>query len=997
MPIKQIQLRGISRTPSDRMTADGGLAEALNVHLEDNEQAPTLPPDDITDLYFHDISYTGPSLYIHKGLGYDNLVFLYEEDSTVMATPKESGTVMTLFQLNSEEIINGVKSVGNTLVFSTNQRMMYVLYKDEDYKALGEQIPIPALEFHTRQYPTIGNYSVPVGNRNTIKTLIESFTPSRTTTGSGRTGAGGPRSGGGIGSSTTVSSVPRSDYDGIKGWNLGTWKRYLDGETDTVEYDESYAEVVNDIWDMIKAQINYVKSHGYFCTPVFARYAIQLYDGTYTYQSVPILLGAGDYDFMHAYGYIRRYSESTTYSSNIAVRLNSAYEIKAFLSDYNYDGWEDIVKSIDIFLSTDIHTPLLNSVVTGIEEDEDASYSDPDGDTYLQFNLFFNDENEDIEDEKRRDEILSKTNFYRIATFPIGNLGKLMDGFNLMAKKGMLSDTVRKGNDSSNSSDSEGATVSIDDMSTISQDVLVVQPELPDDYLSFHKKRADDLFQYNNKVIMTGVSQEITTGYQFMNGSVVRVEDDAANEQVWQFKFAFYMRDSSNNSLVVFGRTPETTNNEIYESTYHDTIRGIVHSSQEHSAVITEIEHYSRPFGWLAYPDPRCYMVDIQYRIGTSGVWQRQRYKMEAHPGLNCAYVFIGLENPIGTTSTGETTPVEYPTEEKRLFNENNIIWASEINNPFVFPAAGRLSFHAEVISLANATRALSEGQFGQFPLYVFTKDGIWSVPLSDTGNFMASVPMSRDVALSKNTIQSLEQAIVFATSQGVMLLQGSGVENIAPYMNGRHYLLEEDVKELLRNSPWGDMSSLCESETTFMGFINGAKIAYDYNGRRIIFSRDGFLYMYVYYIATSTWHKIVGAGTEYGVLNSYPDCYVAIKNTLGEHKIYNYSTVLDDASRLSDSVNPIKGIIITRPFDLGEPDIRKAITQVRIRGKYNKNDVQYVLLGSFDDIHWKRLRSLRGGSYKLFRMILLCNLSPTERISWIDIDYESRFTNKLR
>ena len=46
--IKQLQLRGISRTPSDRASADGGCAESLNVHLDINETAPTLPPDDIS-------------------------------------------------------------------------------------------------------------------------------------------------------------------------------------------------------------------------------------------------------------------------------------------------------------------------------------------------------------------------------------------------------------------------------------------------------------------------------------------------------------------------------------------------------------------------------------------------------------------------------------------------------------------------------------------------------------------------------------------------------------------------------------------------------------------------------------------------------------------------------------------------------------------------------------------------------------------------------------
>ena len=89
--------------------------------------------------------------------------------------------------------------------------------------------------------------------------------------------------------------------------------------------------------------------------------------------------------------------------------------------------------------------------------------------------------------------------------------------------------------------------------------------------------------------------------------------------------------------------------------------------------------------------------------------------------------------------------------------------------------------------------------------------------------------------------------------------------------------------------------------------------------------------------------------------------------------------------------------MIVTRPFDLEAPDIRKSINSIRIRGQYNLNDVKYILCGSMDGINWQRLTSLRGGSYKLFRLVVLANLSPTERISWIDVDFDTRFTNKLR
>ena len=921
------------------MSPDGGLAEAINVHIDENEQAPTLPPEDITETYFR-TSTRGPAIFIHKGYKgqrYDNLIFLDEATGRVKATPKNSGPVMGLFKLNNSEEISSVKSVGNTLVFCTNQRMMYVLYREGEYKELGDQIPIPAMEFRTHQEPV----SV-IGDRELKKELISSFNP---ITGSG-------------------------DYDRIKGWDTIAWRKVLANSVDAEDYIASYNEIVQDVWNMIKAQMKRAKRLGYFCTPVFVRYALRLYDGSYIYQSVPILLGAGENDFIKAYG-LRDYPELTANcNSYICVELTNLYQTTAHLSHYNYDGWEDIVKTIEIFLSTDIHTPLLNSDITDIDDVETAYIDNKIREQV--YVLSFNDD-DNLESGKRRDEILSKANFYRIATFPVDNTSALEEenGYNLMSKKKLLSE-----NDE-----------------TTSQDILVEQPELPDDYMSFHKKRADDLFQYNNKVILTGVSQQLTSGYPFLNGTVLHLYDkkEEDDEYRWFFKIAFYLRDASNKTLVVFWSDMVGNQGIQIDESYRKgpiEIHGVVQ------------KWYARPFAWLAYPDPRCYQVDVA--CSKNGYeWDYTRYKMEAHPNLQCSFVYLGLDKPLGFTP-GEELPDGYvfPTEENRILREDNIIWASEMDNPFVFPVTGRLSFNSEIISIANATKALSEGQFGQFPLYVFTKDGIWSVPISSTGGFTASLPMSRDVALSKNSVQALEQSIAFVTSQGVMLLQGSNIENISPYMNGRHYALEDDVKLLLRRSEWGDISPICEDDTTFMGFVTGSKIAYDYNGRRIIFFRDGYYYQYEYYITSGTWHKITGDMLQYTVLNSYPECYIGAtfaREGVAENIILNYSTVLDDAGKLSDTVEPVKGIIITRPFNLGEPDIRKTIKQVRIRGKFNRNDVKYILLGSFDDIHWQRLHSLRGGSYKSFRMIIVFNLSPTERISWVDIDYESRFTNKLR
>jgi hypothetical protein len=109
--------------------------------------------------------------------------------------------------------------------------------------------------------------------------------------------------------------------------------------------------------------------------------------------------------------------------------------------------------------------------------------------------------------------------------------------------------------------------------------------------------------------------------------------------------------------------------------------------------------------------------------------------------------------------------------------------------------------------------------------------------------------------------------------------------------------------------------------------------------------------------------------------------------------RIYSLSTVLD-ASTQQDTA---KGILITRPFDLGEPDVFKTIKAIKIRGDYDKGNVKYLLQGSDDGKTFYTLSSMRGKSWKMFRLFILADLEPTERISWVDIEYETRFKNRLR
>jgi hypothetical protein len=328
-------------------------------------------------------------------------------------------------------------------------------------------------------------------------------------------------------------------------------------------------------------------------------------------------------------------------------------------------------------------------------------------------------------------------------------------------------------------------------------------------------------------------------------------------------------------------------------------------------------------------------------------------------------------------------------------------------------------------------------------------------------------------VCVNPDSITSIDNAVIFVTDKGVMLLQGSQVVNISPNMNGRHYTIENTARTVIEGQEFfKDFIPVLTDSTHFMAYVREATIAYDYPGQRLVFIKKDEKYQYVYKLDTQTWHKVAYGIDLLAPVNSYPECLVqgygtGIKKVLyasvyiqyderyvtdittalrralpnltereveyyleGDGyidvtclndddyefvyveldevwqtapklseiqipgtRIYDLSTILDAA----DSRIPTRGVIATRPFDLGAPDVLKTITDIKIRGPYAKGGVRFMLLGSMDGVNFYVIGTKGGKAWKLFRLIILANIEPTERISWVDVIYEEKFTNRLR
>jgi hypothetical protein len=999
--IKQIQLRGISRSPSDRMTSDGGCSESLNVITDNTELAPMPMPEDITSELGLPKNFSGEVLYIHScGGKYRNVII--KSGSSIVAY-MDGGKTQVL--MTDATLINDINSLGNVLLIIMNGDIHYFLFNYGRYsESQSGALHLPQI---------------------TISAVPDTFV---------------------IGSATGHPAITNSSQitSGVKNAIYSTMR-------------EAYQNGVEKSSDRCKYR--------------FLRYSFLFYDGSEFY-SDPIIIKYPTPQIVSATAsadvrIYRRHIQDAEGNTTISETISNP-TLSIFCKIEKYTG------KINISFEDNEYSKLLKlkNIITGIRiyvtsdfenfnDYKDFTYLKDEGNVNIKCNVINEYNTDDPTTESSYTEsvpisLYQMTYSYSSVKDSIKNISTFRLVNTFLFEPGDLDNVQQL---------SANITAEIPNNDTLeTYPSLNYEQEYAPSIGSFKKINI-----YNNKLI--GIGNPSLPELKNLPHSIATDAETSGSKRGLSYSFTFEIVEPVTGEIKVV-----TAKNGDYGEWWN---------------------FQKQVLGILFFPDTNCHRVYITARKTTyldgkpSGYIYlgRKYYDMKEHLTLTgYSYVLIDETLSKDLSSLLSSTGTEFTEEEKpqdtEATIENKRLYVSEMDNPFIFTAKGVFSFDDEIMGIATTTKALSSGQFGQFPLYVFTKGGIWSMETAADGSFVSKKPLSRDVALSADCITQIEQAVVFTTDKGVMLLTGSDIKNISPFMTGKHYVLEDQSAGMLgKSGTWSPLLPAVSDATPFMDFMRSAKCAYDYTGQRLLFFNDGEAYQYVYKFDTDTWHKMsldippfedhqyirlnIGAyapdlvdltglfgwfeshgttmvrpieewttekmqmgGTyligyndnednynylyEYfndgspwnmqadldgfnntqkvSVLNTYPDCWVSLRVKDGGTKILNLSTAFD-----TDKVQPLKGIIVTRPFDLEEPDIRKAIRSIRIRGNFNRNDVKYILQASMDGIHWGVLPSLRAGSFKLFRLVLLCDLEAYERISYIDIDYETRFTNRLR
>jgi len=373
---------------------------------------------------------------------------------------------------------------------------------------------------------------------------------------------------------------------------------------------------------------------------------------------------------------------------------------------------------------------------------------------------------------------------------------------------------------------------------------------------------------------------------------------------------------------------------------------------------------------YISYPDSRAKEMEVIVHLVTTGLsseWYRTTIKLKAHNTLNLAYSIgpaYGVE-ALGTGIGGNTvmewkstdldSGVVWPVRDDGKFEVNssyakndrmnvrkNTLKVSAVDNPFFFPAVQTYIFEGDVIGVASNTEAVSSGQFGQYPLYVFTNKGVWTmaVDASGRGAYTAAVPISREVC--SGAICPVSGGVVFTTEKAVMIISGSGMTDISAALDGEVMRMakysEKLYAEILGRQGISKLNVVPIRD--YLKNLGKNALAYNYKRGEVYLSVEAWKptetrYSYVYNLSTQRWSIADFVFTL--TTNSYPEL-----------------VVYDDDTQLSfDDVETEAKVVvaISRPIKLGTTGYKR-LRQAALRGTFN-GALDFYLFGSNDAANW--------------------------------------------
>lgn len=851
-------------------------------------------------------------LYVHKMADYENII-AYDEDRTIYWYVRGSnGIEMPPSGVPASfEVgkVKDIKSVGNTLIVATEGGLHYLRYKGNKYKNLGTELPKPHL------YPCFsGNNRLHLGGVTVceLEEIIEE-----------------KKRWAFYNNDNTFAGILYTDAPlGVSG---NATKYYAHEPINDASKKQAFQ---NAIQGHVAASLNKVKETGRFTSPFFLRFALKLHDGSYVRISNPIAMFPTTN--RNCYFVPVKYNSDTknweeTSDSTKSFLMYPYYATLSFRAEIEgIEQWGDIVKELVVFASDEVLPFHLDDEFTFANADKTngesyinttrtISSSSPFPDLGIEVPILDNKFHFIKDKYNARDVILP--------TYKSDN----------EIIKELLSKTQFYKLFSVNVTDSYYIQMVEYRDAPIGRHVLenlLTQEQLQvDDYYGWTSMKANKSYTYNKRINLFDITRKPFKGFNV------------------------------HNDLGYFGSNYNVSNKFVYYVHIESSTMDTWVKSDELSIHIPDYAN-----SWFYYPDPNATEVIVWDNLSNKGM----RIKLTVHPMLNGAYSFKKL--PTADTFTPDASISEPDVDENACEYMNSQIFTSVVNNPFVFEASGDNTVGTgKILGIIANTEAVSQGQFGQYPLMVFTDEGIYGLSVNSEGLYSSSYPVSREVLNENSPLVPTDRLVYFASKKGLMAASGSQVACMSEQLRGR--------------TPRNFISV---GDGKFLEFLANCLIAYDYRDSLLrIFCQDKD-YQYIYNMVDKTFSIVNSGMTVKAVVNDYPDNL--IQDISGN--VYSLMAKPD----INDDTDNYRGSITTRPLKLGGSMNLKSLRAVKHLFDSDNGKIAMEIYGSNDCKHWCKLISLGGKPWKYFTFkYALTNFKATDSFAGSIVEVQNRREDKIR
>lgn len=682
---------------------------------------------------------------------------------------------------------------------------------------------------------------------------------------------------------------------------------------------------------------------GKFVFPFLVRYAYRLYNGDITMHSSPVLMVTNSFlaPQVSVIGWhiVQDAGSGDDYVDELRTRLGAIrYDLDYQCLGEQYkeelQEWSDIVKSVDIFISAPIYTYKQSGEIETMVNWQASMF----GYSLAKVPVTGSDAY------KRHDTAeVVYVDDDPTAHFDYGING----GYQLLLPKYTEGEINKAICDCSNFyllKSIEVNNIALERTKIeIEEDYLAAltsRERMTGDYDSHDTLLPSRMHTYNNRLILTGLDKRL--------GKPV---DTSA--------YACYQNGSLNET-------------DVYVLLKKDTGVFVVKTK------VSEMGN-GLPFEYFFYPDPDAYQA-----IFHRGIYYGMQ-EMRRHDFLHGAYCGKGVGSHL-------MIPVEVLHEapevsEDPIVSVQNKLYMSEVNNPFIFPVGNTKTVGTGIImSICTAAKPLSPGQFGDFPVYAFCSDGIWSMAVNkEDGTLYPAQPITGDVCTNVDSITPLDGSVLFITDRGIMNIAGNEAVCISD-------VIATDVPfggtEL---SHWADLVPFDYQPVPFMDYLKDSRMIYDYMHQRVVVFNAAHRYAYLLSLKSKLWGMMYS--TLEKKINSYPDSKAM---AVGGKLVTLSRRVVGDE---------VEALMVTRPLKLTEGDVLKSMKTVLQRGYFERGDVKTVLYGSQDLYHWylidssktEEIRNMCGSAYKYFRIAAKVKMPVGKTLYGATVEIEPRYLAKIK